>query len=328
MAIPFDGWREAFWNWYRNYRSDSDFLITAKSAEDLPVSGLGVPQRECHPETRVDFSGIYLTTDCPGVAHYLKYAFNPAFTASGGESLFIVSPGYIGIVPNAPTVKLTFGASPLWRWSGIVSVVALVFVVVVVRCERRGLFRRFAVANATYPSELSLSQNASRWLWRGAVLATADGYIIVSVLAGSYLFWDWRKVRFGPIEVVSSTQGWGALKANQRDDGALIKLDGITYRKGLSTHANSEIKIKLDTPHRYLSGICGYPDDKSPARIRCEVRTSKKLLFESPPLDSSRRAAPFKVDTEGARELTLVVRSLKDSIDFAHAVWVDLEMAD
>jgi hypothetical protein len=328
ITIPFEGWREVFWNWYRNYSSDSDFLITSKSAQSLPAPGVSVPQRECHPETRVDFSGIYLSTDCPGVAHYLKYAFNPAFTASGGESLFLVSPGYIGIVPNGPTVKLTFGGSPLWRWSGVVSMVSLVFLVVIVLCERRGVFQRLAVANSSHPSEIRLHETQSRWLWGLSVLAIASGYIILSVWVGSYFFWDWRKIKFGSIEVVSSTQGWGTLKANQRLDGALIKLDGVTYRKGLSTHATSEIKIKLDKPHKYLSGICGYPDDKSLGRIRCEVRTPKKVLFESPPLDSSRRAAVFKVDTEGARELTLVVRSLTGSIDYAHAVWVDLNVAD
>ena len=72
----------------------------------------------------------------------------------------------------------------------------------------------------------------------------------------------------------------------------------------------------------------GYPGDMSPGRIRCEVRTSKKVLFESPQLDSSRRAAVFKVNTEGARELTLVVRSLKGSIDYAHGVCVDLNVSD
>jgi hypothetical protein len=240
----------------------------------------------------------------------------------------LVSPGYIGIVPREGAVKISYGASPLWMWSSIASVVALVFLVIAAVAERRGVFQRYAIAHQMQEPESSPPSRSHRVLWYLSLAAVTVGYVVVSVQSRSFLFWEWRKIRFDSIEVVSSNQGWGVLKKNQRHDGAPIALNGIIYREGLSTHANSEIRIKLDRKNRYFSGTCGYPDDKSQGSITCEVRTATKVLFTSLPLDSSNRVAPFNVDTGGAQELRLVVRTLKDNINYAHAVWVDLRASD
>jgi hypothetical protein len=115
LRIPFDNFRERYWEWYQTYSPTTPFLITAAVQNSLPLDAQLLPTKECHPSTEVDFSGIYLKTDCPGVAHYLKYAYNPSFTASGGEDIFIVSPGFLGMVPRSETVKLTYGDSFAWR---------------------------------------------------------------------------------------------------------------------------------------------------------------------------------------------------------------------
>lgn len=322
--VSFVGWRDRFWDWYRAYTPDSPFLVTARLSDSLPSREAFVARKNCHPSTRVDFSGIYLTTDCPGVAHYLKYAFNPSFRSSGGEALFLVSPGYIGIVPKSRELKLSYGASPLWRLSGLVSVLTLPCLLALVLFERRGAFKRYLAPVRADLTESDHYVRPSRWMWSITLSLVLVGYVGAGVLGHSMFFWNWRKIRFDSFEILSSSQGWGVLKRNETAEGSPIRLNGLVYSEGLSTHANSEIQIRLNKPFKYFYGTCGYPDHKSLAKIQCEVRTKNKVLFTSPPLDSSHRAAVFKIETGGEQELKLTIRTLKDNIDYAHAVWVDL----
>jgi hypothetical protein len=171
------------------------------------------------------------------------------------------------------------------------------------------------------------SRKPSRWFYC-TLGATIAGYVLMSVFTGSFVFWNWRKLKFDDFELVSFTQGWGTLKQDRNLDGGAIVLKGVRYSRGLATHANSEIHIKLKGHHTYFSGKCGYPDHKSSAKIECSVKGKNKVLFTSSPLDSSSREAAFRVDTQGETDLTLVVRSLEDNIDYAHAVWVDLRTSD
>lgn len=326
--IPFEGWRKTFWDWYLKYKKDSPFLITASSIDYLPREGELLTKKPCHPSTEVDFSGVTLKTDCPGVAHYLKYAYNPSFTASGGEKLFLVSPGYLGLVPQSGEVKLQYGTSKAWVFYKWVAVVAFLVFLTAAILERLGVFKKYLPEFPEKTENVPAKTAPKKHRLQFAVGIVSVCYFGMSLMTGSFLFWKWREINFNEFEVVSFQQEWGALKRNEDLDGNPIKLKGINYPVGLTTHAHSEIVLKLKKPTRFFSGLCGYPDYKSSAQISCSVRTRNGVLFTSTPLDDNNREARFRVSTGGESELILNVRSLKDNNHYAHAVWVDLKGSD
>lgn len=79
---------------------------------------------DCHPTLQVDYDQLNLVTDCPGKLHLLKFAYHPTFQASHGEPLFMLSPGFIGIVPTQEFTELKFGHSILWIFSSFVSLMS------------------------------------------------------------------------------------------------------------------------------------------------------------------------------------------------------------
>lgn len=94
-------------------------------------------KEDCHPKLDVDYQQILLTTDCPGKLHLLKFAYHPTFKASHGETLFMLSPGFIGIVPTLEFTELKFGSSVLWTFSTFVSLMSLIFLILYHRRVRQ-----------------------------------------------------------------------------------------------------------------------------------------------------------------------------------------------
>ncbi len=341
ITVSLDDWKERAWRWFKEYERGKVFLVAAESETSLPSSPNWIPGRECHPTTTVDFSGIYLKTDCPGYAHYLKYAYHPSFTSSGGEPLFLVSPGFLGIVPQAETVKLSFGSSWQWalfRWISIFSTILIVIIIFTQRKTTKNKVLsdassinntqsysvpKIKTAKAKTDSENKKYFAGKFWFW-GLLALFSCSYIIISQKTDSFLFWNWRQLNFRDFEIINSHQDWGTLHKNEDLNKNPIIVKGTIYHAGLGTHANSEIKIRLKKSPGILSGKCGYPDYANGANIQCQIRTPKEILFASSPLNNQNREQNFRIAYGNERELILSVKTLKNDITAAHAVWVDL----
>ncbi len=123
-SIPIKEYKTVFYEWFRTFVPDKGFLIVDRDgiSEDksIPASALAKPD-ECHPEVIVNFDQIKLKTDCPGKFHYLKFAFHPTWQASGGEKLYLLSPGFIGLIPKTGEVTLTWGRHWFWTFANTIS---------------------------------------------------------------------------------------------------------------------------------------------------------------------------------------------------------------
>ena len=342
-VISFEDWRIKFWDWFRVYQKGNPFLITAENEKLLPKEESWVSTKECHPSTKVDFSGIYLKTDCPGVVHYLKYAYHPSFTSSGGEPIFIVSPGFLGIVPSSSELKLTYGSSLSWalfRWASILFVCFLGLLLF----WKRNIFSIFVSRGLsdkkTRPTQPIVSKNKgsksnsksqlhekkqSKRLFAFVSAFLLFLYLVISYHTDSLLFWNWRKLNFSDFELIDYHQGYGVLHKNENLDGQPIVLKGSIYYSGLATHADSEIRIRIKSSDPILAGICGYPDTANGANIVCEIKSQGRTLFTSAPLNGNNREQRFRVSIKPGQELSLIIRTLKTDITAAHAVWVDLK---
>jgi hypothetical protein len=327
IIVAKNDWKAKFWSWYKDYKEGTKFLVVDDSLPKNSDKIVWTSQKVCHPETKVDFSGVFLKTDCPGVAHFLKYAYHPSFTASNGEAIFLVSPGFLGIVPNSHEVKLNFGSSWSWMLFRALSLGAFLLL-------GFSLFKKWLIPignpvrkSKQKPGSKKQNRSTHNGLFYTSLTLVVGLYIWISLSTDSFLFWRWRQLNFKGFELVSSRQDYGILHKNENLEGAPIVIKGAIYDSGLATHANSEIILKIKHPRGSFSGKCGYPDNAFGAEIRCEIYSNSQLLFSSATLNNENREQYFSVPLAGVSDLKLLFRSLKTDITAAHGVWVDLKVS-
>jgi hypothetical protein len=94
---------------------------------------------------------------------------------------------------------------------------------------------------------------------------------------------------------------------------------GKAYRKGIGTHAPSEIVYKLDGAYaRFLAEVGGAEEGGS---IVFQVYADGKLLFDSGVLRGMREVEPIDLPVAGVRTLRLVVTDASDGINADMANW-------
>ena len=155
------------------------------------------------------------------------------------------------------------------------------------------------------------------------------------VIGTAYLYYNdlpiniWSdSFRVMDVEVKQVVQGFGKLQINETVERKPIMIGRDYFSKGLGTHADSDISIKLSRDGRYFSGACGYPDAVESATIKCSIEGAGRLIWESDALDKDRRLAHFKLELSGLDEFRLLVKSQNSDVNAAHAVWVDLKVSD
>ncbi len=122
--VPFKNFKQTFYQWFMDYQAGKGYWIAGAEEDKRKISD-SMAHSECHPELKVDFDVLKLTTDCPGVFHVLKFAYHSTFEASTGDRLYLVSPGFIGIIPSSSEVILRWGQHWLWTLSNVISWITL-----------------------------------------------------------------------------------------------------------------------------------------------------------------------------------------------------------
>ncbi|RYU94803.1 NPCBM/NEW2 domain-containing protein [Emticicia agri] len=123
----------------------------------------------------------------------------------------------------------------------------------------------------------------------------------------------------------TAINGLGAVKYDQSNDGAPIKLKGITYPKGIGCHANSEITYKLNGNFgRFITHI-GIDDEIAPPPTRgsvyFRVYADNALRYESPLLSNTSATIKLNIDVTGVQELKLITNQGPDNFNFDHTDW-------
>jgi hypothetical protein len=153
--IPQAGWHKQFWQWFVGYRPGAPLLGVTPADGRLPQSQ--PPRDDCTPSVKIQFSSLTLSTNCPGVLHQLRFAYHSTWRTSTGDGIYLLSPGFLGIVPSAEEVTLKFGRSPSWflaSWVSAAAVLGLFFAPL----HRRWRRRMAAKDRATIRCVLSISK--------------------------------------------------------------------------------------------------------------------------------------------------------------------------
>lgn len=113
--------KDRFYKWFINWTGDEEFLLVGDKELEAKIKGSIFPGVKCDPKLEVDFNEMKLTTDCPGKFHFLKFAFHSTWKASSGDELFLLSPGFIGIIPSQKNITLRWGQHWFWGFSNAIS---------------------------------------------------------------------------------------------------------------------------------------------------------------------------------------------------------------
>jgi len=100
------------------------------------------------------------------------------------------------------------------------------------------------------------------------------------------------------------------------------------YRRGLFTHAPSDIRVRLPGPARTFSAIIGV-DSNSQTRggqgsvVFSIARDGETELFHSEVLREGRTGVPIRVDLSGVTEFHMQVGDGGDGVNCDQAIWID-----
>lgn len=135
QLVDSTNWQRRFYDWFATLTRETPLLVVqneylpsalATSLRNAPEKLPWIGTERCEPKVRVQYNRIELETPCPGQAHLLKFSFHPAWSSSSGDPLFLVSPGFLGIIPSEKRVVLTFGGMWAWRLSDGATLITLI----------------------------------------------------------------------------------------------------------------------------------------------------------------------------------------------------------
>jgi alpha-galactosidase len=132
------------------------------------------------------------------------------------------------------------------------------------------------------------------------------------------------KVRLETLDLVHVRQGWAEARANRSCDGNPLRIGGVEYRRGIGTHAHSEMLIRLNGKARRFTALCGIDDEvKQGGSVVFEAWVDGKPVARTAVLRCGDKAERLEADLSGAEELFLLVHDADDGAFLDHADWAD-----
>ena len=120
----------------------------------------------------------------------------------------------------------------------------------------------------------------------------------------------------------SATQAWGSLKKDRATEGNPLKIGGVTFEKGLGTHARSEIVFDLKPEYELFSAYVGVDQETGSGTVTFEVWLDGKKVYASPLVSNGDEPLPVTVPVRGTKTMRLVVTDGGDDKNYDHADWV------
>ncbi|MBP2185850.1 NPCBM/NEW2 domain-containing protein [Amycolatopsis magusensis] len=126
-----------------------------------------------------------------------------------------------------------------------------------------------------------------------------------------------------------SSNGWGPVEKDRANgqriagDGGPLTLRGVTYAKGLGTHAPASVEYFTGGSCSQVRAVVGVDDGRTGA-VTFEVWADGERIHDSGVLTQADPAAPLHADISGAKAVRLVVTDGGNGTAGDHADWADL----
>ncbi|WP_073927424.1 NPCBM/NEW2 domain-containing protein [Streptomyces sp. CB03911] len=138
----------------------------------------------------------------------------------------------------------------------------------------------------------------------------------------SDLAWSAAAGGWGPVERNLSNGGTGA------GDGSTLAIGGTGYRKGLGTHANSDITYYLGGTCTSLTATVGIDDEVgNSGKVSFQVLRDGVKVADSGPVTGADAGKALQADLTGGQEVTLRVTDGGDGLYYDHADWADAKIS-
>jgi len=132
---------------------------------------------------------------------------------------------------------------------------------------------------------------------------------------------------------LSASNGYGPVEKDQSNgedlagDGHTITLNGVTYAKGLGTHALADVRYAVNAACSQFSAVVGLDDEVgSNGSVNFQVWTDGTLRYDSGVMTGSMAGKSVVVDISGVSQLRLVTTDALDGSDYDHADWADVKV--
>ncbi|MFE6506884.1 alpha/beta fold hydrolase [Nocardioides sp. NPDC057767] len=129
------------------------------------------------------------------------------------------------------------------------------------------------------------------------------------------------------------TNGWGPVERNQANggaaagDGGQLRLNGITYAKGLGVHAGSWVSYHLGGNCSAFTAKVGVDDSQGwLGSVRFRVFADGVEVADTGKMLNGTATKTISAQTAGARRLDLLVDDTGDGVDYDHADWADARL--
>jgi len=127
------------------------------------------------------------------------------------------------------------------------------------------------------------------------------------------------------LEPLSAAIGWGTMEVDRAVTGKALSVGGREFRKGIGTHAQSEIVYELLGLFGRFTAAAGVDDGNGTdaGTVEFIVQGDGKELWRSGVMKKGEKAKEVDVSVGGVRILRLLVTDGGDGIDYDHADWLD-----
>ncbi len=133
-------------------------------------------------------------------------------------------------------------------------------------------------------------------------------------------------VPLSDLDLTKMTSGWGMPRVDLSVTGGPLLINGHPFTRGVGTHANSILHVKLDGKAQWFRASVGV-DDAAGGRgsIRFRLLGDGKTLFDSGLITGKQDPVLMNVPLASVSHLILMVSSDTNGIDFDHANWAQAE---
>ncbi|GAC1700124.1 MAG: hypothetical protein NVS9B4_00930 [Candidatus Acidiferrum sp.] len=131
---------------------------------------------------------------------------------------------------------------------------------------------------------------------------------------------------------VSATAGFGTVNKDRSSNGTAITIRGVTYAKGIGTHAVSDIHYNIAGACTTLTATIGIDDETTtpaPAgnsTVIFQILTDGVKIYDSGILNRASAAVTFSASLTGKNDLELMVADAGDGITADHADWANARL--
>ncbi len=150
------------------------------------------------------------------------------------------------------------------------------------------------------------------------------GIVAASWAAAAETSSQGKKVWLCDLDISKTQQGWGEPQKDKSVDGNPLRIAGRSFDRGLGTHADSALYVKLAGGSTRFTALVGLDDEAGRfGTVQFRILADGEEIFKTGTMKAGQPAREVDVDVTGVDLLILLVSGGSDGINYDHADWAD-----